>query len=326
MRSINGFGTQRIFPPLIFAFSLILLTSTAHAYTVVLRSGRVVEIPATFTVATKTLTYEVGPGIQVTLQLASINIPATERVNREPPGAFMSHAQEAEAVTPQKPDSKEKRSQVRKIGNGDLESFARARRESEVAYERRRQQLGLPSQEELQQRAAAEAASIRERFEQSQLEEDASEAYWRERASALKTELEVNEAQIDSIQLQRFGRSVVGPALLSPLSRSGVFVPPLGPQPNSKVRSGGGISREQIFSNPTTVPSLGARGLIAAPFVFGPNIAAFGYYPFDSSYERSVLIMKLHELVTERAGVVVRWRALEEEARRAGALPGWLRP
>jgi hypothetical protein len=348
MRSINGFGTQRVFRLIIFAFSLILLTSTAHAYTVVLRSGRVVEIPATFTVATTTLTYEVGPGIQVTLQLASINIPATERVNREPPGTFMRHAQQAEAVTPQKLDSKEKRSQVRKISNGDLESFARARRESEIAYERRRQQLGLPSREESQQRAEAEAASIRERFEQSQLEEEASEAYWRGRASALKTELEVNEAQIDSIQRQntlvsypngldsvailtgvlpsaRFGRSVVSPALRSSLSRSGVFVAPLEPQPNARIRSGAVISRGQVFLNPITIPSLGERGLIA-PFVFGPNIAAFGYYPFDSSYERSVLIMKLHELVTERAGLVVRWRALEEEARRAGALPGWLRP
>jgi hypothetical protein len=104
-----------------------------------------------------------------------------------------------------------------------------------------------------------------------------------------------------------------------------VFVAPLEPQPNARIRSGAGISRGQIFSNPTTIPSLGPQGLIAAPFVFGPSIAAFGYYPFDSSYERSVLIMKLHELVTERAGLVVRWRALEEEARRAGALPGWLR-
>jgi len=337
MRSVNGFGTQRIFRSLILAFSLILLTSTAHAYTVVLRSGRVVEIPATFTVAITTLTYEVGPGIQVTLQLASINIPATERVNREPPGTFMSHVQKARAVTPQKLDSKEKRAQVRTINNGDLESFARARRESEIAYERRRQQLGLPSQAESQQRAEAEAASIRERFEQSQLEEEASEAYWRGRASALKTELEVIEAQIDSIQRQntlvsypnglasvailtgvlpsaRFGRSIVSPAFRSSLSRSGGSVAPLEPQPNS---------------NPTTIPSIpssGAPGLIATPFVFGPNIAAFGYYPFDSSYERSVLIMKLHELVTARAGLVVRWRALEEEARRAGALPGWLRP
>ncbi|MCA1850460.1 MAG: hypothetical protein LC672_05295, partial [Acidobacteria bacterium] len=44
------------------------------------------------------------------------------------------------------------------------------------------------------------------------------------------------------------------------------------------------------------------------------------------SYDRSVLAARLYEAEAERAALQARWRLLEEEARRAGALPGWLRP
>jgi len=38
------------------------------------------------------------------------------------------------------------------------------------------------------------------------------------------------------------------------------------------------------------------------------------------------LFIQLNDLLSQRAGMQARWRDLEEEARRAGAYPGWLRP
>jgi hypothetical protein len=49
--------------------------------------------------------------------------------------------------------------------------------------------------------------------------------------------------------------------------------------------------------------------------------------PFDyASADPFALSTRLRLLEGERAGVAARWRLLEEEARRAGAQPGWLRP
>jgi hypothetical protein len=50
-----------------------------------------------------------------------------------------------------------------------------------------------------------------------------------------------------------------------------------------------------------------------------------GWQPYDIS-ERSQLITQFNELGAARAGLSARWRELEDEARRAGAPPGWLRP
>jgi hypothetical protein len=46
----------------------------------------------------------------------------------------------------------------------------------------------------------------------------------------------------------------------------------------------------------------------------------------DHSLERATLTNQLNELMMQRAALGVRWKELEEEARRAGAYPGWLRP
>src|SRR6202011_2687318 len=76
--------------PLLVTF---LLAATANAYTLVMRNGRRVEIPADFTVAPLTLTYEVSAGIQITVQLVAIDIPATERANNEPAGSLLRRSE-----------------------------------------------------------------------------------------------------------------------------------------------------------------------------------------------------------------------------------------
>ena len=76
---------------------MLVLVVTANAYTVVMRSGRRVEIPSQFVVTGATLTYETAPGLQITLQMSAIDIAATERANNEQPGSLMRRSH----LTPQ---------------------------------------------------------------------------------------------------------------------------------------------------------------------------------------------------------------------------------
>ena len=167
------------------AFFLFLTVSVVNAYTIVMRDGRRVEIPNQFTVTNSTLTYDVGNGIQVTVQLNTVDIDATERANGEARGAFLMKANApTEGVEPV-PQTRGAGTQ-RSITNGDLEKFRRARVESE----KERNELGLPS---LEQRRSETAAIEDRTVEQVRNMRAQEEAYWRGRADALRAE---NEAQM----------------------------------------------------------------------------------------------------------------------------------
>ena len=175
-------GVSRI---LFAALFLSLTVSAVSAYTVVLRDGRRVEIPNEFTVTNSTLTYDVGNGMQVTIQLNTVDIAATERANG---GSLLQRATApAVSVEPQT----RRTSAGRTVTNADLEKFRNAR----VASETRRKELGLPSLEQRQQEVAAiEARTV----EQVRNMRAAEEAYWRSRAEALRAEAAANEAQFGS--------------------------------------------------------------------------------------------------------------------------------
>ena len=133
------------------ALALILPVS-AWAYTVVLRGGRRVEMPPTFTATRTTLTYEYAPGIYVTLQVSTIDFAATDRANNEPEGSFLNRLAQQAGAPPQAAAGasavKQSTSPRRTVTDQDLEASRRARRQSEDAYERRRAELGLPSREQ----------------------------------------------------------------------------------------------------------------------------------------------------------------------------------
>lgn len=74
------------------ALFLFLTVSVVNAYTVVMRDGRRVEIPNQFAVTNSTVTYDVDNGIQVTIQLNTVDTGATERANGEAQGAFLRKA------------------------------------------------------------------------------------------------------------------------------------------------------------------------------------------------------------------------------------------
>ncbi len=176
---------------------LAVLAATTNAYSIVMRGGKRVEVPAQFSVTSTTLTYETAPGFWITLQMAAIDIPATEQANNEPPGSLLGRA------TKQKePPRKSERISVvqeskasRSVTNRDLESFKRHRLESELAYEQRLKDQGLPTLAELRAQAAADA----ERFWQ-ELVRKRAEAEANERAAQLQAQFAVLNAHLNHLQ------------------------------------------------------------------------------------------------------------------------------
>jgi hypothetical protein len=297
---------------------LLLGAASANAYTLVMRDGRRVEIPDAFTVTNSTLTYEVSSGIQVTVQLSTVNIGATERANGEAPGSFRSKT----AMTPApEPSTLSRPRQARptanrSITNADLEEYRRMRVASEKAYEKRRQQLGLPSREASQRELAAVTDRTHEQLRNKRDQEDEGEAYWRGRASSLRTEIAANEAQINVVS-NRLRELPVSYSLgvydTSPFG--GLGYPPVnGPFPNYPVWNPFPNNRRNRGWN-RRYPRYPQTNVLIAP-----------YDNYDYNEERLALRTQLNELQMQRATLGVRWRELEEEARRAGAYPGWLRP
>jgi hypothetical protein len=332
---------------------ILLFVCTASAYTVVMRGGKRVEVPANFLVTATTLTYEAGPGVQITLQLAAIDIPATEKANNEPAGAFLRR-REVPRVDSSAPVNKQLTSSSRRtITNRDLDAAMIRRTQSELAYEKRRQELGLPSVAESRRRAEAESAQIREELAVARSSEENSEAYWRSRASALRTEIAVIDGEINYVRTRLedssyplssgFTSFSVAPFIstggaFGNFSTRGAFgnfrsgrgfsqagvphrplvysAPQLGPRLAARMGFGGGATRGQVLLN----TGGGSRQFRSNGFGFAfPVVSTLGVWgsgisPYDYSYERSALITQFNELATARAGLRARWRELEDEA------------
>lgn len=327
----------------------VLLPVTACAYTIVMRGGRRIEIPSTFIVTSKTLTYEAAPGINITLMMTGVDIAATERANNEPAGSLLRRAQRP-APAPTTSATTQPTQARRTLTNKDLEASQRARLESEAAYERRRIELGLPSLDEVRRRNAEEAERAREQLQQSEREEAQAEGYWRDRANALRSELAALDAEINYLR----ARLAEGDDFVTaPFTSVTTVIPsfssrPFGrfPQPvltgnpgfihaansglqvSGQLGFGNGAPRSQVrlragFGGPLVAPPL-----VVGQGIFVPPLAAYSAGPFQSyypSYERAALTARLREIEATRAGLQARWRLLEDEARRSGALPGWLR-
>jgi hypothetical protein len=236
----------------------------------------------------------------------------------------------------------------RTITNRDLETFRRERVQSEMLYERRRKELGLPSIEESRRRAAVEGEEAFQTIREIRSRQQESETYWRTRASDLRVELASTNARIDFLQRRlnelpqpfstsafigvspfgTFARARVGNALRPPeVPNPGVFVAPsFGPQLRARGNFGNGMTRGQVVVNPE--PFRGSRrfgGQSFFPFS-GATAVGLPFQSYDYSLERPALITELDQLLAYRAGLEARWRDLEDEARRAGVSPGWLRP
>lgn len=165
------------------ALLILTMTAAADAYTLVLRSGRLVTVPDDFKVTPSAVTYEVSPGYRVTVWLSNVDFAATERANAEPAGSFAKRIvkePEGARVTPASAPGGpgEGRRDGRKVvTNKELEPSRLRRRAQEEDYERTRRERGMPSKQELRQGVEERdrmlhelARQIREERTQAELE------------------------------------------------------------------------------------------------------------------------------------------------------------
>ena len=248
---------------------LFVFCAAANAYTLVMRDGRRLEIPAQFVVTPSTVTYEVSPGMQITLNILAVDIPATERLNNEPRGGFVrrgtSIADSGTQITRTAPAK-------RTITNRDLEPSMVRRQASEIAYEKHRREIGLPSAEESRRKAAAELTSFTNELREARSRQEETEAHWRERAFTLRSEIAAVDAELQYVRVQidqpTFPYAMGAfPAAVSVSTFGGiggiggfgrhggfgggphrpVFV---APNAGARIGFGGPVTRGQVFHNP----------------------------------------------------------------------------
>ena len=327
-----------IFKFVLAAAFVCLLPNVISAYTIVMRDGRRLQIPDDFVVDRATLTYRVSETIQVTLQMSAIDVVATEKVNGEAPGTLWRH-RAAPTNTPSTPNTKKAGGTARSITNLDLESYRRVRIESERNYEKRRVELGLPRVEDQRQalnavgeRASEEARNIRSRDREA-------EEFWRNRADGLRNEISATNARIEYINRRlnelpdgyygAFGNGLPF-ATVDQLSIGSPFIAgTIGTQTivGSQFRRGFGFNNGYRRGFGWNGPNRRfGHNPFFSPFSPFGTIASVPYQNYDVNYERSTLIAELDQLMLQKVSLQSHWRDLEEEARKAGAYPGWLRP
>lgn len=205
---------------------VFLLPAAADAYTLVLRSGRQVNVPADFRVTTSAVIYETSPGFFVTVWLTNVDTAATEKANAEPAGSFAKRINqqpdEAVAASTSAAAQAERTPAARVITNRDIEPLRLRREAQEAEYERTRRERGMPSKEELQRRFEEQDRRLRELTLQMQAERAETEL------ESVKSELvnvrrEMNE--LGSRLSQPAG--TYAPAYLSPDYYPYYYAPPV---------------------------------------------------------------------------------------------------
>ena len=333
MSNLRGrFSIARILAAVVV---VVVSSSLASAYTLVMKSGRTIDIPDHFVVSGEHLTYEVSPGIQVSVRLISIDIPRTEWANSEPAGSFARRG----VQVPDTPSSAPERQNARReITNLDLASYRARRIQSENAYEKRRAQLGLPSVAQSRQRAAIDAEQTRAEVRQRLAAERDSEQYWRGRASELRMEIASTDAQIEYVR-NRLNEIPENPVLLGGPGWGPYGYNPTYPGYGSIWSQGSVIttttngSRARVnvgqMGYPGNIYNRDRRyrpyGRYGSRYPYG-GVVNWPYQSYYYSYERSELTSQLDQLNRQKINLQIRWREFEEEARRAGVYPGWLRP
>ncbi len=309
----SGVILSNKFSRFILASAVVLVCAVAaSAYTLVFRNGNRLEIPAEFIVTRTTLTYEISPGFNKTLQLMLIDIAATERANKEAPGGFFKHREEETANAPATEPAPRA---TRTLTNSDLAGIRERRLASEQAYEKRRKELDLPTVEETRRRQDAESAALREEIRADSAAKAREESYWRQRARELRTEIAMVDTQINYV------RGRLNEVNQSNLNNLGIIteVYPIWPR----------MGRRQPNWPYPNVPFGWPGTARPIPGLGYPNPYQYPQGPFDNfgnSSERSDLTGRLDDLQARRGALAVQWRMLEDEARDARVPQVWLEP
>src|SRR5437660_7402149 len=306
----NGFHLRRAFANFAGAAALGLMPAiTASAYTLVLRHGQRIEIPSEFTLTKTTLTYEISPGFNRTMQLILIDVAATERAYHETPGSFFKHTKESPVVVQPAPQA------TRTLTNRDLAAVRQRRIESEQHYETRRKESAPPTVEETRRRQEEEGTALRAQIREENVGKASEESYWRGRARELRTEIATVDTQINYLR-GRIGE--FNENSLSDLVITDVY--PIWPRTTRQSR-GWPYYPNAPFGYPRVarpIPGLGYPNPYGYPT--GP------FYDFDKSSDRADLTNRLDDVVVRRRGLPAQWRVLEDEARDARIPQIWLEP
>lgn len=170
----SGASYGRAAGAVLAALFVFLLPAAADAYTLVLRSGRHVNVPGSFRVTPSAVIYEASPGFSVTVWLSNVDTAATERANAEPAGSFAARIRQEPGAAPA-PLKAGRRAAARVITNKEIEPLRLRREAQEAEYERTRRERGMPSKEELQRRFEEQDRRLRELALQMQAERAESE-------------------------------------------------------------------------------------------------------------------------------------------------------
>ena len=326
----HGCRLRTVLPRLVISAAMLLvLAVTASAYTLVLRSGQRLDIPDEFILTRTTLTYEISPGFNKTLLLTVIDVPATERANREAPGSFYRHRQETQAVA--EPAGGRA---VKTLTNIDLDAVRQRRVESEQAYEARRKQLGLPTVADTRRRQEAEDAELRAQLREDSFNKRQEESYWRGRARALRTEIAALDTQINYL------RGRITEMNESSLNNQSIITGIYPIWPNNQPWLGNGQwGTYPNYPNYPNYPAYPGNPNWRVPGYPGYRPARPPYglgYPYGYGYpngdnsananQRSDLTYRLDDLLVRRAGLISQWRTLEDDARDARIPQVWLEP
>jgi hypothetical protein len=193
----------------------LLLPVAADAYTLVLRSGRRVNVPDDFKVTPAAVVYEASPGFSVTVWLSNVDVAATERANAEPAGNFARRIKQepGAGVAGPAPGAVDaaRRAAPRVVTNRDLEPSRLRREAQEAEYERTRRERGMPSTQELRRRSEEQDRRLHESAQESQAERAEEEL------ESVRSELFDVKRNLDELSLHLSQQTVTyAPAYVSP--------------------------------------------------------------------------------------------------------------
>ncbi|MEW6735145.1 MAG: hypothetical protein AB1489_27890 [Acidobacteriota bacterium] len=300
---------------------LALMPMVAQAYTLVLKDGRRIEVNSQYRIVNNIAIFSLPEGNRFSISLQKINVDATELANGQEVGTFLKNATDAGklAKLDQRSDNPSQdndsplvassRAINKKLTNSDFERY-RVRREEmsreaeRLAAARAAAQLGALSLNGASSNQAttttlvpSEADKQAELLAQRRELEKNKEEYWRGRARPLLTQLRVLEEQIVALssQIDENRRSIAN-------------------SPNVS-----------IYNPPPVYPGVIIGGVpigIGAPRTTGGVVVIRD----NPNQQRGISLQdRLVELQLQYQETAILYEELREEARRAGALPGWLR-
>jgi len=185
-----------------------------------------------------------------------------------------------------------------------------------------------------------DAESLAQLLVETQAREMQTAEYWQVRASELRSDLASLDAQIDFIRV-RLGEVPASPGVGSLLIGNGALSWTARSRTSPSLNDNFRPRRNMIFASPVRDQFAFVAGGTRGRVVFNPiatlpgrrNLARpvplaslFTSPSLDFAYEGTALLVELDRLLAIRTGLVARQRELEDDARRAGVDPGWLRP